>query len=51
MGNLSVTIDDQRNIKSLSDKTDINWEGCLLMPVDYLASLEINILIGAWKTI
>ena len=41
----------KRNTKSLSDKIDINWEYGLLMPVDYLASLEINILIGAWKRI
>ena len=41
----------KRNTKSLSDKIDINWECGLLMPVDYLASLEINILIGAWKRI
>ena len=36
-----------RITRSVSDRTDINWECGLLLPVDYPTSLELNIFIDA----
>ena len=38
-------------MRSVNEKTDINWECGLLLPVDYPTSLETNTLIGKSKRI